>query len=269
MRTLRVLMGSMLVVTSSPSLAAAQPAPAAGSGEIEIGGPSPAVPAPAEAPKSQDAKPPESPVASAPELSSDTHTMIRVRLDGPAGARLEQDLDSIHHSDWQTICEAPCEARVDSAFDYRVAGGLMKASKDFALRAPDGGHEVLRVDAASKLWFAVGGVGIGAGAGTFGFAASVLLSSPLLSSSLGGPGLTTDQLDGLLLLGGIGAAVAIGGYALMRAHRSTTVSQDVGASVATPGAPSAGGAPSLSWKAVPSWASVPSTAVVPVVRLSF
>jgi hypothetical protein len=217
-------MGSMLVAASSPSLAAAQPAPVLGSGEVEIGGPSQATPAPAESPKPRDAKPPESPVASTPEPSADTHAMIRVRLDGPPGARLEQDLDSIHHSDWQTICEAPCEARVDSAFDY---------------------------------------------AGTFGFAVSVLISSPLLSSSLGGPGLTTEQVDGLLLVGAIGAAVAVGGYALMRAHRSTTVSQDVGASVAPPGAVSAGGVPSLSWKAAPSWASIPSTAVVPVLRLSF
>jgi hypothetical protein len=161
-----VAVAALFAATSHATAASAQSA-AAQPPEIEIGGPEPV-----ETPRNTEAS---------TTSQAASHSTVSIHLEGPAGVRLEQDLDSAHHTDWETICEAPCDAQVDSAFDYRVAGGLTKASKEFSLRAPDGGHEDLRVHSASKLWFVTGWVVLGAGAGTAAFAVSFIVGSGLLS----------------------------------------------------------------------------------------
>src|SRR5580693_7899916 len=57
--------------------------------------------------------------SSAPASNSDPEPMVWVHLDGPGGLRLQQDLDSIHHGDWNTVCVAPCDTWVPASLDFR------------------------------------------------------------------------------------------------------------------------------------------------------
>jgi hypothetical protein len=164
-----------------------------------------------------------------PPSSAGSHSTAWVHLDGPAGIRLEQDLDSVHHSDWNTICVAPCDVQVDTALDYRVAGGLMKASADFSLRANDGEHEDIHVEPASRLWHIVGVVGVSAGSAVFVFGLFSTVLAPVLQGLVEGSSVTsTERTDGWIMIGA-GAAAAVGGLVLMLTNRTTSVSQDVSA----------------------------------------
>jgi hypothetical protein len=191
----------------------------------------------APAPSAYDARPPAradqggavDPTPAAPPSSAGSHSTAWVHLDGPAGVRLEQDLDSVHHSDWNTICVAPCDVQVDTALDYRVAGGLMKASTDFSLRANDGEREDIHIEPASRLWYVVGVVGVSAGSAVFVFGLFSTVLAPVLQGLVEGPSVTsTERTDGWIMVGA-GAAAAVGGLVLMLTNRTTSVSQEVSA----------------------------------------
>jgi hypothetical protein len=79
----------------------------------------------------------------APSAEPPTPEQVWVHIDGPVGLRLEQDLDSRHHadSDWNPVCESPCNAFVPTTLDLRVAGAGRKPSSDSdcVLRTADEG----------------------------------------------------------------------------------------------------------------------------------
>jgi hypothetical protein len=190
-----------------------------------------------------------------------------VHIEGSDGTRLEQDLDSVHHADWSTVCVAPCDTWVDMNFDYRVAGGLMKASDDFSLRAAPGERENLRVSEASHLWSVVGWTGVGLGAALFAIGILSVTVAPLYRDP-GDRALSSGQVGQYLAVSGVGAAIAAGGGVLVYLNRKTTVSQDVG--------PPAAPATETSWWRAPTWSeggptrySMSPAMVVPIVAGRF
>jgi hypothetical protein len=146
---------------------------------------------------------------------------------------LQYDLDSMHREhEWETACAAPCDRYLASDSPYRLVGGGRKASDEFALMAPDGGGERIRVSGGSKAWFVLGWIGIGVGGGVAAVGFDVLIG-PLVSEYIpageGRPssqGVSGHPALGWSLVGG-GLALGIGSTLLMLAHRKTTVTQDV------------------------------------------
>jgi hypothetical protein len=83
---------------------------------------------------------------------------VWVHLEGSEGVVLQQD--KTNDDDWQTVCAAPCDKLLPTTFYYRVTGGGIKSSADFALHAPPGARDRLSVDGASKGAFVLGVVGL-------------------------------------------------------------------------------------------------------------
>jgi hypothetical protein len=159
--------------------------------------------------------------ADAPAATSSVH------LEGPAGARLELSLDSVHPGGWDTICTAPCDAEAPSDGAYRIAGAGLRASKLFTLRARAGEHEELLVHPASKAWYALGWVAFGVSTPAIAVPLFTAVAYPLLSLSGAQPQLSGSTVAWLLVAAGAGLAVGGTGLALIFAHRSTSVAQEV------------------------------------------
>jgi hypothetical protein len=150
--------------------------------------------------------------------------MALVRIDGPAGAALQQEVDSVEH-EWETVCKAPCLAHLSPAFQYRVSGAGLRPSQGFSLRVDEGEAEELHVNKAFLGLYVLGWVGVGAGSGVAGTGLIFDLWSAA-ANSLSLPPLTRNQALGWILLGG-GAAGIVGGLVLVLTNKHTTVSQDV------------------------------------------
>ncbi len=143
-----------------------------------------------------------------------------VRLEGPSGARLEREIDSVTH-DWEIVCTAPCVAHTPTAFDYRVTGGGLRPSQGFPLRVDSA--ENLRVHGAWLDLYVLGWVGVGTG----GVATLTALTLELMQTrAFGVPPPFKDPDLGWLAFGA-GTAALVGGLALVLTNKHTTVSQDV------------------------------------------
>jgi hypothetical protein len=161
--------------------------------------------------------------------------MAWVHLQGPAGLRLEQDLDSLHHKDWNGLCEAPCDTAVPTALDFRVSGGGLFASKDFSLTPDDRGHATVRVSGGSIPLF-IGGLVVLVGGGGTAFTGVVfegLAILPDLMGSFDSPATQQQKQDALtgLILIGIGAPILIVGTLVMLNNRRPVVSGDIAPSL--------------------------------------
>jgi hypothetical protein len=163
---------------------------------------------------------------------------VWVHLDASEGVLLQQDITNDDH--WRTVCVAPCDKLLPTAFHYRVTGGGIKSSADFALQAPQGTHDTLVVDGASKAASVVGIVGMAVGIPV----GVIALLGDLVGAAFGG--YTGDGNGGFLAVTGIAALLVVGGGLLYRANKTTRVNQRLGASqtgVLQPG----------SWSATPTW----------------
>ena len=175
---------------------------------------------------------------------------VWVHIEGADDVRLQQDRTG--DDDWMTVCSAPCDKELPTAFYYRVVGDGIKASSEFTLHAQPGEHESIEVHGASKAWFIIGIVAIPIGlvvayiglfVGFIGTAASTINSvngaSTTNSDNAAGVGWTMLAL-------GLGAAV--GGLVLAIVNAKTGTTQRLG----NP-SPTTGLLLSDAWKRVPTW----------------
>jgi hypothetical protein len=162
------------------------------------------------------------PAPSAPAANGERPSEVWVHLDASGGVLLQQDVTN--DDDWQTVCAAPCDRLLPTAFFYRVAGDDTKSSADFALRAPRGTRETLVVDRASKSAFVWGLVGVVGGPLT------LLTGEVFVFSLLAGDGPNPPILYAGFAMMGIGVIATVGGIVLMVSNARTKVKQDFGAS---------------------------------------
>jgi hypothetical protein len=173
----------------------------------------------------------------APE-KEEVESKVWVHLDASEGVLLQQDITNDDH--WRTVCLAPCDKLLPTAFYYRVTGGGIKSSAAFALQAPRGTHDTLVVNGASKAASVVGIVGMAVGIPV----GAIALLGDLAGAAFGG--YTGDGNGVFLAVTGIATLLVVGGALLHGANKRTQVNQRLGASqtgVLQPG----------SWSATPTW----------------
>ena len=186
------------------------------------------------------ASPPPKPAAAPAPASvlSASQSMVWVHLEGSEGASLEQDTTG--NDDWAIVCTEPCDRQVSTAYWYRIGGGGIKASSQFALHGQPGAHETLTVSGASKGWFIAGvaAVPVGGLVAYIGLLVGVFgsLASSVSNSSLGPSGASTSN-NGQTVSSGVAATgwtmLAVGGIAMVAgavvaiANWKSGVSQDV------------------------------------------
>jgi hypothetical protein len=178
-------------------------------------------------------------------------SMVWVHIEGPEDVHLQQDTTG--DDDWETVCTAPCDKQLPTAYYYRVTGSGIKASREFTLHAQPGGHETLNVNGASKAWFIIGVIALPAGlvVGYIGLIVG-LVGSAAKSVDQSTGATTTSQNNASDVAGvgwtmfGVGVAAAIGGLVLLIANWKTGVSQDISSQTGSI-------APSDAWKRLPTW----------------
>lgn len=155
---------------------------------------------------------------------------VWVHVDAPQGVLIQQD--RTNDDDWVTVCAVPCDRPLPTGFYYRVTGGGIKTSADFALHASPGTHETVIVDGASKSGFVIGVVGMIVG-GIVGYVGLLLVSFGDLQAGF------DDTSNGTSNSGTIGAGTAmivvglvaaVGGLVLTLSNAKTKVGQDADAS---------------------------------------
>jgi hypothetical protein len=152
--------------------------------------------------------------------------MAWVHLDGPGGSRLEQDLDSVHHDDWNPICVAPCDAWVPTSLDFRVSGGGLFPSQEFSLHPGPQQRAKVSVSGGSIPLFAVGIVAVAGGGITSLTGLGFFLQGSMAGATWGSVNSPSDQRTGRILMGSGAAAVVIG-IVLILTNRHSNVSGDV------------------------------------------
>ena len=142
-------------------------------------------------------------------------------------------------TDYETICEAPCDMDLPINDDYKIGGNGTKTTERFKLKAYSG-RVILKVDGAN--WFGiVGGVTLATVGATVGYVGL------LLAAGAGEHGRSRDNGPvGLtaFLVGGV--ATALGGYAFVRSNTTDVIQT----------APKPGDGALLH---LPSWRSVSAT----------
>jgi hypothetical protein len=156
---------------------------------------------------------PSLPVAGPPAAAS----QVLLHVEAPVGVVVQQDVTN--SDNWQTVCTAPCDKLLSTAFAYRVSGAGIRASSDFTL-GPPGSSERLVIDPASKGAYVLGVLGMGVGA--------VLAYVGLIVAALstgdddGGNGSGGSASGGLIMMG-VGAVAAVGGLVLALTNGKTRV----------------------------------------------
>lgn len=123
---------------------------------------------------------------------------------------------------WTPACAAPCVARLDPRFSYRVSGDGLVPSGAFTL---PGGQERVLVDARmGSAYGRIGGAVLGAaGAGALLLGGAALVATPILEDhQVGSPSLRTGVLAGGVGLVGAGV-LAVGAGLWMWLHNGTRV----------------------------------------------
>ncbi len=176
---------------------------------------------------------------------------VWVHLVGSETAELQQDTVG-DHKHWITVCTAPCDKAVPSAFSYRVGGEGIRNSRVFSLHPANGSRETIDVDEGSKAGFVLGIVGASVGVLAVSIGLIVVLASSITASFDGGESPDrSGQQTGFAIMG-IGLAGVIGGAVAIATNARTKVTEgpaSQGASLpASPGggwalAPGASGAP--------------------------
>jgi hypothetical protein len=147
-----------------------------------------------------------------PEASEAAGPTVWVHLEGSEAAELQQDPVGDHRR-WITVCSAPCDKAVSSAFSYRIAGDGIRNSRVFSLHPASGNRETIEVDEGSKAGFVLGIVGASVGSLAMAVGFMVVLLSTLTESLDGSQDRSGRDLGfafiGVGLAGVIGGAVAI------------------------------------------------------------
>jgi hypothetical protein len=187
--------------------------------------------------------------APAPAKTATPSTMVWVHIEGTEDARLQQDTTG--NDDWRTVCTAPCDKQLPTAYWYRIVGNGIKTSKEFSLEAPTGGHETITVNGANKTWFIIGVIAMPVGGivAYIGLLVGLVGSIGSTTSTAVGDTQSKQISDSTAATGwtmlGIGAAAAVGGLILTIANWRTGVSQDVAGQ-------QTGSLQSDAWRRVPS-----------------
>jgi hypothetical protein len=187
----------------------------------------------------QDAPPTtDGPVtARMPDPTDTAGGAVWVHLEGSETAELQQDAIG-DHKRWITVCSAPCDKAVPSAFTYRIGGEGIRNSRVFSLHPSSGNRETIDVDEGSKAGFVLGIVG--ASLGSMAMAAGllvVLINSVTDSLDGGGTPDRSGQEAGFALIG-VGLAGVIGGAVAIATNARTKVAEGPaaqGASLLPPG----------------------------------
>ncbi|HLK41681.1 MAG TPA: hypothetical protein VKU41_33265 [Polyangiaceae bacterium] len=190
------------------------------------------------------------PAAATPKPAGAT-SKVWVHIDGGSDdVRLQQDQSG--DDDWITVCSAPCDKELPTAFYYRIVGDGIKASGEFTLHAQPGEHETVEAHGASKTWFIIGIIAIPVGliAAYVGFAVGIV--GTLLSTANNISGTSSTNSDAAAGLGwtilALGLGAAVGGLVLVIVNAKTGTTQHLGTASATTGL-LLGDA----WKRVPTW----------------
>jgi len=165
---------------------------------------------------------------------------VWVHIEAPGDVRLQQDMTA--DGGWATVCSAPCDRSLPTAYNYRIVSDGLRPSDDFTLHAAGGGRETVKVHGASKAAYALGMIGL-VGGGAVAFVGLVGGYFGWFFSSIGSPRAFPDWV---LPVAGVSAGVAAVGFGLVLANKKTTVSRDVGR--VKPAL-----RPSNSWKRLPNW----------------
>ncbi|MGO9834135.1 MAG: hypothetical protein ACLP1X_07975 [Polyangiaceae bacterium] len=153
---------------------------------------------------------------------------VWVHFEAPPGVLIQKD--TTNDDNWVTVCAAPCDRPLPTGFYYRVTGGGIKTSADFAIHASPGTRETVVVDGASKSSFVIGVVGMIVG-GIAAYVGLLVVSFSDVSAGFDDTNSSGSNTAGAaLVLGGTIAAVA--GLVLTLSNAKTKVNQDATASQA-------------------------------------
>lgn len=190
--------------------------------------------------------PPPPPTPGPPPITGPT---LLVHIDSPRPVRLEHYDPA--RSNWDELCNSPCDMQVPVEGDYRIAGVGVKASNRFAMTGKAGDRIVIDVNPASKGWFAAGIVGGGVGLLTISVGLYVVLVGAIGSSIdkgfCSGTSTTgcaasqqTTSSDSIKAAGwtitAVGGVLAAAGVVVMAMHWSTSTAQEVQVPVGSPAA---------------------------------
>jgi hypothetical protein len=187
----------------------------------------------------QDRPPPtDGPLtARMPDPTDAAGATVWVHLEGSETAELQQDAIG-DHKRWITVCSAPCDKAVPSAFSYRIGGEGIRNSRVFSLHPTSGNRETIDVDEGSKAGFVLGIVGASVGSMALVTGLLVVLINSVTDSLDGGG--TPDrsgQEVGFAFIG-VGLAGVIGGAVAIATNARTKLAEGPaaqGASLLPPG----------------------------------
>jgi hypothetical protein len=163
-----------------------------------------------------------------PAPSATAGSSVWVHLQGSQVAELQQDTvgDRKH---WQTVCLAPCDQTVSSAFAYRIAGDGIRNSRVFSVHAQAGDRETIDVDEAYTSGLVLGIVSASVGALAMAVGLFVVLVNSL-ADSLDGTGTSNSGGETGWVIAGVGLAGVIGGAVAIANNARTGVTPGVASS---------------------------------------
>jgi hypothetical protein len=159
-----------------------------------------------------------------PDATEAAGPTVWVHLTGSETAELQQDTVG-DHKHWITVCTAPCDKAVSTAFSYRVGGEGIRNSRVFSLHPANGSRETVDVDEGSKAGFVLGIVGVSVGSAALFVGLIVVLVSSITESFDGGESPDrSGQQAGLAILG-VGLVGVIGGAVAIATNARTKVTE--------------------------------------------
>ncbi len=121
-------------------------------------------------------------------------------------------------TDFETVCEAPCDMQLPINDDYKIGGNGTKTTARFKLNAQGGGSVTLKVDGAN--WFAIIGGGTLAVVGGMTSYVGLLMAAAGSDHSSSSDGAGTAGLACFVIGGGV---AALGVWAFVRGNSTDIV----------------------------------------------
>jgi hypothetical protein len=123
--------------------------------------------------------------------------------------------------EWTRMCEAPCDVRVPLAWEYRIVGDGLRASRGFALEGRAGDRIVLTIDPATHAGY-VGGILVTVAGGAVIFVGAIVFVIGLLAAlfNLDNAG---EVVAGGTVVVGVGIAVVYLGAKMATSNGHTGV----------------------------------------------
>lgn len=138
-------------------------------------------------------------------------TRAEVRLQGRPGDDFE----------WTRMCDAPCDARVPLAWEYRIVGDGLRASQAFLLDGRAGDRIVLTLDPSTNAGY-VGGILVTVAGGIVIFVGAIILVTGLLVALLAVDNAGEFVAGGALVVG-VGITISYFGSKLTTSNGHTGV----------------------------------------------